>query len=318
MRTARLAAISADRDLATKQAFEACVAAVKDLIGVDGPIKPDIQVGRITTNEFGWLVATTVSAWVWNRAAQAAVEGLGAERAIHTTGLAPDPWFCGAVEACLPMLADACFDAPWDKPINEWPKEEVVAFLLAAHELIQSALAARDTRSRRGPTASRNPISSPASSTPRPATSSWPSPSSASSTTPKRPSEASHRSSRHEQHHGRRHPLLHLPRNALSAPGLQLARGLRSLEAFSRWPSVRSPERGRLVLHPPPSVGSQWEIHLRADDRRGVRAEAMNVIDFNTVDAPDELTRLQREPLNIAMNDAVDRATASAPRLSRM
>jgi hypothetical protein len=144
MRTAQRAAISADRDLATKQAFDACVAAVKDLIGAEGPIKPDIPVGRLTANEWGWIVSTIVSAWVWNRAAQAAAEGLSAERAIRATSLVPNPWFCGTVEASLPMLADACPHAPWDKAIGEWTKSDVVAFLVAAHGLIGRAIAARD------------------------------------------------------------------------------------------------------------------------------------------------------------------------------
>jgi hypothetical protein len=76
MRRAQHAAISADRDVATKAAFEACVAAAKELIGDGkGLIRSGVAIGRVTPNEWGWFVSTVVSAWVGSRAAQAAVEG---------------------------------------------------------------------------------------------------------------------------------------------------------------------------------------------------------------------------------------------------
>jgi hypothetical protein len=145
MRTAQRAAISADRDLATKQAFDACVAADKDLIGPEGPIKPMTAVGRLTSSEWGWSISTAISTWVRIRAAQAAAEGLSVERTIHTTGLTPDPRLEGAVEACLSKLVDTCPDAPWDKAVGDWPKKAVLSFLVAVHDLIQRAIVARDS-----------------------------------------------------------------------------------------------------------------------------------------------------------------------------
>jgi hypothetical protein len=144
MRKAQHAAIAAERDRATKEAFDAVDTAVKGLVGPEGPIRPSVPVGRLTTSEIGWIGSSAVSAWVWSRAAQAALEGLDAERLIHTTGLEPDPWTCGAVAAILSQLADKCPDAPWASPVGEWPKEAVVALLIAAFNLIQRALAARD------------------------------------------------------------------------------------------------------------------------------------------------------------------------------
>ena len=58
--------------------------------------------------------------------------------------LEPDPWLEGAIAAVLPKLADACPGLDWSKPIGEWSKDDVVEFLLAAFNLIQHALAARD------------------------------------------------------------------------------------------------------------------------------------------------------------------------------
>jgi hypothetical protein len=144
MRRARLAAISADRDRWTRQAFDACLTAAKDLVGVEGPIRPGVTVGHLVASEWGWLVSTVVSTWVRTRSEQASVEGWDYERAAHTIGLAPDPWVEGAVAAILPKLAEACPDLDWSQPVGEWPKSDVVAFLIAAFGLIQHAIAARD------------------------------------------------------------------------------------------------------------------------------------------------------------------------------
>jgi hypothetical protein len=144
MRVNRLAAISADRDKRTRAAFDACIVAAKDLIGNDGPIRPSVQVGRLTGNELGWITSTTVSAWVRTRAEQAASEGWNEERAIRTTGLDPDPWFSGAIDAILPKLAEACPDLDWSLPVGAWPKDAVVAFLTAAITLTRRAVAARN------------------------------------------------------------------------------------------------------------------------------------------------------------------------------
>jgi hypothetical protein len=144
MRPNRRAAISADRDKWTKQAFDACVAAAKDLIADAGPIRPGVPIGCLTTNEWGWLTSTTVSTWVRTRSEQAASEGWNYERAAHATLLEPDPWIEGAVGSILPKLAEACPALDWGTPVGEWAKEDVVTFLIAAFGLIRHALAARD------------------------------------------------------------------------------------------------------------------------------------------------------------------------------
>jgi hypothetical protein len=144
VRTNRHAAISADRDRWTNQAFDAGIAAFKDLIGVEGPIRPGVPVGRLTESELGWFVSTVVSTWVRTRSEQASVEGWNHERAAHTTGLEPDPWVQGAVASILPKLVEACPDLNWGKAVGEWEKNDVVALLIAAFRLIQRALAARD------------------------------------------------------------------------------------------------------------------------------------------------------------------------------
>jgi hypothetical protein len=144
MRANRHAAVSADRDLWTKKAFAAGLAAAKDLIGAEGPIRPGVPVGRLTESEWGWFVSAIVSAWVRTRSEQAASEGWNYERAAHATQLEPDPWLEGAIASVLPKLAEACRDLDWSKPVGAWERSDVVALLIAAFNLILRALEARD------------------------------------------------------------------------------------------------------------------------------------------------------------------------------
>jgi hypothetical protein len=144
MRKAQMAAIAADQDRWMRQATDASIAAAKDVVGVDGPIRPTVPIGRLARDEWGWIASTVVWAWVATRAEQAATEGWNVEQAIRTTSLKPDPWSAGAVAAILPKLAEACPDLDWSQPVGAWPKDDIVQFLLAAFGLIQDAFAARD------------------------------------------------------------------------------------------------------------------------------------------------------------------------------
>jgi hypothetical protein len=85
-----------------------------------------------------------VSTWVRIRSEQASVEGWNYEHAAYATLLKPDPWLEGAVAAVLPRLAKACADLDWSKPVGEWAKDDVVAFLIVGTGLVQHAIAARD------------------------------------------------------------------------------------------------------------------------------------------------------------------------------
>jgi hypothetical protein len=144
MRASKRAAIAADRDRWTKKAFDDCVVAAKDLIGNEGPIRSDVHVGRLVAAEWGWLVSTIVWTWIATRSEQAATEGWDYERAAHTSALNPDPWTVGAVASVLPKLVAACPELDWSKSLGEWPKDDIVAFLLAGFTLTQHAFAARD------------------------------------------------------------------------------------------------------------------------------------------------------------------------------
>jgi hypothetical protein len=144
MRTSVQAAIHMPRDPWTKQAYAACLSSVKELITGDvPPINPSLKIERLVDSEWTWFVGTVVWTWIATRSEQAATEGWNDERAIRATGLDPDPWTAGAIAAVLPELAEAC-DLDWAKPVIEWTKDEVVAFITTAITLTRRAVAARN------------------------------------------------------------------------------------------------------------------------------------------------------------------------------
>jgi hypothetical protein len=144
MKNARLASITAEQDKWIRRATVVSIAAAKDLVTPQGPIRSTTQVGRLGDDEWAWLASTIVSGWISTRAEQAASEGLDPERAIRTTKLTPDPWDVGTIRSILPELAKSCAGFDWSKPASAWSKDELAQFLLTGFDLIQRAVAARD------------------------------------------------------------------------------------------------------------------------------------------------------------------------------
>ena len=144
MRASKRAAIDADRDKWMRQAVAATIAAAKDLVAPDGPIRPGTPIGQLNASEWGWIVSSVVWAWIATRSAQATDEGWNEERVARAFDAKPDPWLAGAVASVLPKLFDACPDLDWARPVGGWSKDDMVALLCAAFALIERAIAARD------------------------------------------------------------------------------------------------------------------------------------------------------------------------------
>jgi hypothetical protein len=144
MRPSKISAISAELDYWMRRATDASIDAARNVLGAQGPIRPGTQVGMFTKSEWGWLCSSAVWGWIATRAEQAATEGWNAEHAIRDTGLTPDPWLAGAIHAALPKLFEACPDLDCAKPVGEWSRDEITELLLAAFNLIQRAIEARD------------------------------------------------------------------------------------------------------------------------------------------------------------------------------
>jgi hypothetical protein len=144
VKKARISAISAEQDDWTRRAYAASVAAAKDLVGDQGPIRSNIAIGRLDDSAWGWVASAVIWGWVSTRAQQAASEGWSLEETVCRIGLEPCPWDTGGIIGILPKLAEACPDFDWSQPASAWSKETLAGFLLAAFNLIQRAMIARD------------------------------------------------------------------------------------------------------------------------------------------------------------------------------
>jgi len=136
--------LSAIEDQWLRDATTAAIAAARGVIQMDGPIPPGTPIGRLSDVEWGWIVAGVLFAWISKRAEQATAEHLDIERTIRMTAFDPQPWDAGAVAAILPDLADACSELDWARPLGQWPREDIITFLLKAMSLIRKAQIARD------------------------------------------------------------------------------------------------------------------------------------------------------------------------------
>jgi hypothetical protein len=138
-------ALSALEDQWQRDATAAAITAARGVVQSDGPIPPGTPVGRLSETEWGWIHSAMLFAWISIRARQATTEQLDTEQLIRLTALDPEPWDAGAVEAILPELADACAEiVDWSQPLAQWPRDNIVAFLLKAMPLIRKAQIARD------------------------------------------------------------------------------------------------------------------------------------------------------------------------------
>jgi len=100
---------------------------------------PNTPAGRLSDQQWGWIVAAAIFAWIQTRYQQAIAEGLAQEE--HVTRLDPSPRDEAIVLSILPMLADqSAID--WSKPLTDWSREEMAGFVGLASRLIDEARAA--------------------------------------------------------------------------------------------------------------------------------------------------------------------------------
>jgi hypothetical protein len=137
--------LSAIEDQWQRDATAAAIAAARGVVQTDGPIAPGTPVAKLSESEWGWILAAMLFAWIGTRARQAVAEQIDTEQLNRLTALDPEPWDAGAVAVILPELADACAEiVDWSQPLEQWPRETMIAFLLKAMPLIRKAMIARD------------------------------------------------------------------------------------------------------------------------------------------------------------------------------
>ena len=107
-----------------------------------GPLM-NTPVGRLSDDQWGWIVTAAIFGWIETRVQQAIAEGLDQEQTVRLTGLSPSPCDVAVVRSILPTLADTA-GIDWTQPLAAWSKDTMSDFLLMAWELIRKAEIARD------------------------------------------------------------------------------------------------------------------------------------------------------------------------------
>ena len=138
----RLPSPSAIEDCWQREATRIAIEKVRTAVR-SGAVPPMTPIGRLSDTEWGWIAAAILFGWIDTRARQAVDNGVGVNKHIRNTGIDPDPWDMGAIESILPELAKPEID--WTKPLAEFSREEMIAFLGDACSLISKAMLARDT-----------------------------------------------------------------------------------------------------------------------------------------------------------------------------
>ena len=137
----RFPSLSAIEDAWQREATRVAIERARAVIN-GGTMPPMTPIGRLSDVEWGWIVAAVLFGWIDTRARQAANNGVGVNKSIRDTGIDPDPWDAGAIAAILPELARPEID--WSKPLAEFTRDEMIAFLGDAYNLIGKAMLARD------------------------------------------------------------------------------------------------------------------------------------------------------------------------------
>ena len=103
------------------KATAAAVAGARKIASSSGPLM-NTPVGRLSDDQWGWIVAAVIFGWIEVRVEQAIAEGLDQEQTVRLTGLSPSPCDVAVVRSILPTLADtAAID--WTQPLAAWSKD---------------------------------------------------------------------------------------------------------------------------------------------------------------------------------------------------
>ena len=109
---------------------EATANAVADARSIAQSQLANTPAGRLSDQQWGWIISAAIFAWIRTRYQQAIAEG-------------PSPCDSAIVLSILPKLADqSAID--WSKPLAEWSREEMASFVGLAWRLIDEARAALD------------------------------------------------------------------------------------------------------------------------------------------------------------------------------
>ena len=160
----RFPSLSAIEDAWQREATRVAIEQARAVVS-GGALPPMTPVGRLSDTEWGWIVAAVLFGWINTRARQATSNGVGPDKYLYVNEmLNPDPWDAGAIEAILPELGNC--EADWSKSLSQFSREEMIAFLGDAYNLIGKAMFARDKGeqlvTRKGPPGTAEPATAEA------------------------------------------------------------------------------------------------------------------------------------------------------------
>jgi hypothetical protein len=141
MTRARRLSLSAIEDAWQREATRVAIEQARAVVA-GGAVPPLTPIGRLSDTELGWIIAAALFGWITTRARQATSNGVGSDRYLREIEIDPDPWDIGAIEAILPELANS--ETDWSKSLVQFSREEMIAFLGDAYNLIGKAMLARD------------------------------------------------------------------------------------------------------------------------------------------------------------------------------
>jgi hypothetical protein len=101
------------------------------------------MISSLSELEWGWIAMGAVFSWIRTKSEQAVAEGVGYDEVIRAMDRLPPPWEVGAITSILPALGEI-HDVPWDKPLSEWSRDQIIMFAWHIHKLVHMAILARD------------------------------------------------------------------------------------------------------------------------------------------------------------------------------
>ena len=135
--------ISQREDEWQRKATVAAIAGARKIaVGCKG-LGSSTPIGRLTDEQWGWVITAAIFGWIETRVEQAIAEGLDQEQTVRLIELSPSPCDVAVVRSILSTLADTA-GIDWTQPLTAWSKDTMSGFLLAAWDLIRKAEIARD------------------------------------------------------------------------------------------------------------------------------------------------------------------------------
>lgn len=125
-----------------RKAMAAAISGARKMALGTKDLPPMTPIGRLTDDQWGWIVAQIIFEWITVRIEQATTEQIDFETAVRLIDARPSPCDVGAIAAILPRLANAPIN--WSKPLADWSRDDMLAFLSLAYETTKEAIAARD------------------------------------------------------------------------------------------------------------------------------------------------------------------------------